>query len=157
MQRHAKAFEADIDHYFPRYDLRDLWRPRGGASGLTWRKLATLFDWLPGESATKTAIRDAIDDDTLAELSRREPVGYGTWSHDTLRLAALEDAINRLTAVTVWLAGDRKQPPKLPDPVRRPGVARRRPRITEADRCYLRHLRANRGRLPDGLKFVQVK
>lgn len=126
---------------------------------MTWRRLGILLDWLPGESATKTAIRDALGEDQLAELAAQDPKGHGPWSRDGLRLAAIEDALNRLTAITIWLAGDRKTKPRMPDPVRRPGVvgARRRPKATAADLAYLKHLRENRGRLPDGMKFVQVK
>jgi hypothetical protein len=156
---HSKALEGDIDHYFPRYDLRDLHRPRGGASGLTWRKLDVLIDRLPGESATKTAIRDSFTDEQIAELATQERAGHGPWSPDGFRLAAIEDAINRLTAITIFLAGERKGQPKMPEPVRRPGITgpRKRPKLTDEGRAYLKHLRENHGALPPGYKFVQAR
>lgn len=151
--------EGDLDHYFPKYDLRDLHRPRGGPSGLTWRKLGVLIDWLPGESATKTAIRDSLTDEEIAELGARERKGHGPWSLQRFNLAAIEDAINRQTAVTIFLAGDRKGQPKMPEPIRRPGIngSRKRPKLTDEGRAYLKFLRENHGALPPGYKFVQAR
>lgn len=158
---HSKALEGDIDHYFPKYDLRDLYRPRGGASGLTWRKLDALIDWLPGESATKTAIRDSFTDEELAQYASGVQVrGHGPWSQETLRMAAVEDAVNRLFALTAWLAGERSGQPAWPDPVRRPGIGgirSRRPKLTAEGRAYLKHLRENHGALPPGYRFVQAR
>ncbi len=74
------------------------------------------------------------------------------------RLAAIEDAIERLTFLTQIVHTDEKQRGRVPkpEPVRRPGVTGSRPRkrISAEDKAYLAHLRANRGQLPPGLKFV---
>ncbi len=122
---------------------------------MTWRLLHDLIVGLPGESLTKTAMRDALDEDELAELASQPRQGHGQWSRVDFRLAAIEDAVRQQTAITAWLAGDRKQKPHMPEPVARPGVgARKRRRLSEADRAYLAHLRANRGALPDGMRFV---
>lgn len=156
---HPREVEGDLAHYFPQHDLRDLWRPRGGTSRLTWRRLAALVDWLPGESATKTAIRDALSDERLAELAAQPRQGHGYWSHGDLRLAAIEDGLNRLVAITLWLAGDRKKALVLPEPVRRPGVAtksQKRGILSAEGRAYLQHLRDNQGALPPGYKAVAV-
>lgn len=94
-------------------------------------------------------------------MARQEPEGYGPWSHEALRLASLEDAVNRLIWVMIRLNGDPKAKVPHPEPVRRPGVkgnpSRRRPKANAAGRAYLQHLRANRGALPDGMRFVQIK
>lgn len=128
---------------------------------MTWRKLGVLIDWLPGESATKTAIRDSLTDDEISQLADRDVKGHGPWSRETFRLAALEDAINRLTAVTIYLAGDRKGQPRMPDPVRRPGLtgkaAKRKPVLTDEGRAYLKYLRENHGALPPGYQMVQAR
>lgn len=125
---------------------------------MTWRRCQVLIDGLPGESLTKTAMRDALSEDELAELAARDPLGYGPWSREALRLAAIEDGINRLTAITMWLATDRKRKLELPEPVRRPGIrGRRRRKLTAEGKAYLAHLRANQGRLPPGYRFVRAR
>lgn len=128
---------------------------------MTWRRLGVLIDWLPGECATKTAIRDSLTDEEIAQFADSAPDGHGAWSSETLRLAALEDAVNRLTAVTIFLAGDRKGQPKMPDPVRRPGLTgkavKRKPVLTDEGRAYLKYLRENHGALPPGYQMVQAR
>jgi hypothetical protein len=125
---------------------------------LTWRRLGNLIDWLPTDSATKTAIRDGLTEDEIADLADRDPVGYGRWSHEALRIAAVEDAVERQTALTAWLAGDRESKPRMPEPVRRPGVAARRKRVklSSADREYLQYLRDNQGALPPGYMLMRA-
>lgn len=116
-----------------------------------------LLDWLPTDSATKTAIRDSLTDDELAELAAKDPVGYGRWTRGDLRVAAVEDSIERQTAVMVWLAGDRSGRPKMPEPVRRPGIAvKKRPVLSVEGRAYLQYLRENQGALPPGYKLMQA-
>lgn len=132
-----------------------MWRRRGGPSRLTWRRLSNLIDWLPTDSATKTAIRDSFTDDEIAELAGKDPVGYGRWTRGDLRVAAVEDAVERQTALMVWLASDRKSRPRMPEPVRRPGIAaKRRPALSAEGRAYLQHLRDNQGALPPGYTMV---
>lgn len=97
-------------------DLRDLWRPGGGASKLTYRLLGVLLHGLPGHSAYKTAVRDSIPDEQLAALAKRPREHHGVWSHTDLRLANIEDLlamqVRGLRPTNDWA------------PVPRPGVAR---------------------------------
>ncbi len=131
-----------------------MYRPHGGASRLTWRLLHDLIAGLPGESLTKTAMRDALTDEELAELAAQPRDGHGPWSRTDLRIASLEDAVRENTwwMLRFHLARDAPLPP--PEPVHRPGIARKRHGPSDADRAYLAHLRANRGALPDGMKFI---
>ena len=116
-----------------------------------------LIDWLPTDSATKTALRDTLTDEQIADLARQDPAGYGRWTRSDLRLAALEDAVERQTALMIWLASDRKSQPRMPEPVRRPGItAKRRPVLSDEGRAYLQHLRDNQGALPPGYKLMQA-
>jgi hypothetical protein len=100
-------------------------------------------------------MRDALSDEELAELVNQPRQGHGQWGRVDLRLAAIEDALRQQTAITIWLAGKREGQPRLPEPVPRPGVGiRKRRKLSAADKAYLDHLRANRGALPDGMRFV---
>ncbi len=100
-------------------------------------------------------MRDALTDEDLAELAATPRQGHGQWGRADFRLAAIEDALRQQTAINIWLAGKRDGQPKLPEPIPRPGVAtRKRRRLSDADRAYLNHLRANRGALPAGMQFI---
>jgi hypothetical protein len=54
---------------------------------LTYRLLGVLLAQLPGESAYKTALRDAIPDDELADLVGKPENGHGPWSRLALLVA----------------------------------------------------------------------
>lgn len=89
---------------------------------------------LPGESAYKTAVRDSLPDEQLAELAKHGEPGHGPWSRTDLRLAAIEDLLAVL-ARGMRIQGDWK-------PVPRPGIAAaRRRRIGAAQLAYLQRLR----------------
>lgn len=118
--------------------MRDLWRPGGGVSRLTWRRLKVLIDRLPPESATKTAARDALTPAELDQLAKKTPDGDGAWSHLELLTAALVDAVHRLIHVTVVANGGKAQPPQ---PLPRPGVGKRRRKLTAEGVAYLQQLR----------------
>lgn len=132
-------------------DLRDLWRPGGGRSRMTWRHLAALWDVLPGSCVTKTQLRDALGDERLAELAGEPPPGHGPWTHEALLLAGVIDAVRTLT----WRFEqanftDGKKIP-APEPLRRPGVAgRKRRKLTTQGLAYLQYLREHRGAAPPG-------
>lgn len=96
--------------------LKDLWRDGGD---LTYREVSVLFDGLPGECLTKTAIRDKLTDEQLADLARKRD-GHGQWSHTDLRLAAIEDLLG-IIARGQRIVDDFK-------PVDRPGISRGRRR-----------------------------
>jgi hypothetical protein len=122
-----------------RQDLRDLWRDDGGASRLTWRRLGVLINGLPPESATKTALRDALSDDELTSLARTVAEGHGQWSHMEMLLALLADRLGQL----VWLNSDGKG--DRPEPIQRPGVPRKTRILTPKAMEYLDRLRRNHG------------
>jgi hypothetical protein len=150
-------FEADLVRYCDGQDLRDLWRPGGGPSRLTWRRLGVIYDALPGESLTKTAQANDLGEDRLAELAKEDAEGFGPWSHTDMRLAAVEDAINRLTYWLIRINTDKAAKIREPEPVRRPGVARKRRRtITAEDLKYLQYLRDNQGAMPPGYAMTKA-
>lgn len=112
---------------------------------MTWRRLEVLVDALPGESALKTAIRDAIPDDELAAMAKRRDAeaGHGPWARSDLLLAAIKDSVDWLVYVTAKANGGS---PKEPEPYPRPGVvAKRRKALTAEGHAYLQRLRDNQG------------
>jgi hypothetical protein len=117
-------------------DLGDLFR---AGTRLTWRRLGVLIEHLPPESATKTALRDELDDGTLSRLASAPRRGHGPWSHVELLLAAVHDSIERLIYVQYQRAGAKnvKAPEPMPRPVwvgRRCGRSTRR-RVSIWSRC----------------------
>jgi hypothetical protein len=138
---HAAPIEADLRRYH-RIDLRDLYRPGGGQSRLTYRLLGVLLDHLPGESAYKTAIRDALTDDDLTQIAKEPRRGHGPWSSTDLLLAS---AIDHLKWVIYAVYAAQGGKPKQPDPLPRPGVATKRRALSPEGRAYLQRLRDNQG------------
>lgn len=135
----GRQLEADLHRYY-RLDLRDLWRPHGGRSRMTFRLLSVLYDGLPGDSLTKTAQRDAIPDEQLAQIARLPQQGHGRWSHSDLLLARVIDLLG------VVASGMRLKEP--PDPWPRPGVARpKRRALTPQGHAYLMRLRQQHAQL----------
>lgn len=130
--------EADLRRWCNGLDLRDLFRPGGGVSGLTWRGLKAHIDFgLPGESATKTAIRDAIPDEELVK-ERSGQGGHGPWSHEALLLAMIADLLQHLLYGYSKVHGGK---PKDPQPIPRPGIARKRRGLSPEGLAYLQRLR----------------
>lgn len=131
-----------------RTDLRDLFRPGGGESRLTWRLLGNLIRHLPPESATKTALRNRMTDAEIKQASKQADPSQGQWSHQEMLIASLVDAVRWLIHVTVVANGGKKSS-KPPEPVPRPGVkpkGRRRQLTPEQTAAVLR--RINGGTLP---------
>lgn len=145
LAEHPRQVEADLQRYY-RLDVRDLWRPGGGASGLTWRRLRVLVDGLPAESDVKTAYRDAMSDAELAELAK-EARGHGPWSATDYRIAAIRDDIHWLIFAVFAAAGGK---PKQPDPTPRPGVPDKRRRATPKGVQYLLALQRGHGVAAEG-------
>lgn len=58
IREHEDLVEGDFAFYYPHTDYRDRYRPEGGPSRLTVRRLLVLVDRLPPESAFKSAIED---------------------------------------------------------------------------------------------------
>ena len=139
----VEAYGEQVEHDLSRYhglDLRDLFKPGGGPSHLTYRRLQVLIDHLPPESATKTAARDDLGEETLAKLAAREPDGYGPWSYTDMRLAAV---IDKLSWVVYAVYHSQGAKPTEPQQFPRPGVVRRRDSVLSPEgRAYLERLRA---------------
>ncbi|GGK61192.1 hypothetical protein Sme01_02830 [Sphaerisporangium melleum] len=122
-------------------DLRDLWRPSGGQSRLTWRLLGSLIRHLPPESATKTAIRNAMPEGDLRQASQAADPSTGQWSQTEMLLAQLIDAVRylRYTMLRLEVGSKAGKPPEL---VPRPGVSPKTPRkrqLTQQQRELLFH------------------
>ena len=106
--------------------------------------LSAFIDGLPGESLTKTAIRDAIPDEQLAELADRDRQGHGPWSHEALLSAAALDVLRTILYVLIVSKGGKSKPP---EPYPRPGVVAKRRRLTPEGRAYLMRLRSEHARV----------
>jgi hypothetical protein len=91
-----------------------------------------LLAQLPGESAYKTALRDAIPDDELAELAGKPSDGHGPWSRLALLVADEIDELRMLRRDIVKVLGGELKGDFVPYP--RPGVGarRRKPRNPNA-------------------------
>lgn len=76
--------EADFQRYY-HLDFRDVYRPGGGASRLTWRRVIVLVDALPSESVFKSAVEgrlpvseiSAAIGDVISSLTGEE---WGRWT-----------------------------------------------------------------------------
>ena len=106
---------------------------------MTWRRLQVLVDHLPPESATKTAVRDSLTDDELAQAHTAD-AGHGSWSHGELLGAAQVDVLRLILHVLVLANGGKST---APQPWPRPGVGRHRraPQLDAA--AYVARLRAD--------------
>lgn len=106
---------------------------------MTYRLLKVLLDGLPGDSAFKTAVRDRLDDDQLSALAKQPMDGHGPWSHEALRLAAIEDQLRLLRREFATANG--AKPDGEFEPVPRPGVRRSLRRAANAAAAaYIRSL-----------------
>lgn len=114
-------------------DLRDLWRPGGGASRLTYRRLRVLIDGLPAESRLKSEIRDNLTQDEWDALPA--PSGYGPWSHTDHLLAAAVDKLGWLIYATYAINSPKGSSPEEPKQWPRPGVGPVLGKAAEADRA----------------------
>lgn len=95
---------------------------------MTWRQLRVLIQNLPGESATMTALRNALSDEELtAQADEGEPE-KGRWSQLELLLASLVDATRRVEHVLICANSEKKHHPQPPEPLRRPGAKAKPPR-----------------------------
>lgn len=100
-------------------DVLDVYRGR-----LSLRRLRVLVEHLPSDSATKTAMRNALTDDERERLSQGARPDLAAWSGAELLLASILDAIRAQTAVAVAAAGGK---PQMPDPTPRPGIPPKSP------------------------------
>jgi hypothetical protein len=96
---------------------------------MSWRRLRVLIQHLPPESATWTALRNALSDEELAEQGDKGEPEKGRWSQQEQLIAALIDATRRVEYVLTCANTEKKsQRPDPPKPVPRPGAKPLRPK-----------------------------
>lgn len=102
---------------------------------MTVRRLRVLIQRLPAESATWTALRNAMSDEELAKQAERGEPEKGRWSQLEQLVAGLVDSSRRLEYILVAANSDgKKRLPDPPEPIRRPGAkAKGRKGISEAN------------------------
>lgn len=87
------------------------------------RRLRILLSRLPPESHLMTAIRNSLPAEELEEHASDNKPEQGRWSHLEQMTATVVDVLHQLVYVTVLAHHSGKGPkPKLPPPMRRPGV-----------------------------------
>jgi len=133
--------------------VRDLWRPGGGRSALTWRLLGNLIRHLPPESAVKTELRNAMSDAEIKRLAEEADPSQGQWSHTEMLIASLIDAVRTNTFVLQRVNGVKV---KAPEPIPRPGVPskkrkKRRQLTPEQTALVLARIRGERVPLGRGM------
>jgi hypothetical protein len=90
---------------------------------MSWRRLRVLIQHLPPESATMTALRNAMSDEELAGQAEKGEPEKGHWSQTELLLAVVADRLAELAHLYVSVNRDPKAAkPKAPIPIRRPGA-----------------------------------
>lgn len=105
------------------------------------RRLRVLIQNLPPESATMTALRNALSAEDYERQARGGKPEEGRWSLAEQLLAGISDGIRDLQYITVVANSDGKgRKPRRPEPIRRPGVAPKQQREpmseTAADRLF---------------------
>jgi len=97
---------------------------------MTARRLRVLIQHLPPESATWTALRNAMSDEELAEQADKGEPEKGRWSQDQQLLASVLDAIRRVEYVLICANTEKKsQRPEVPKPTPRPGAKPLKPKV----------------------------
>lgn len=86
---------------------------------MSLRRLRVLIEHLPPESATKTALRNAIPLEELQRASADARPDLGQWSGVETLLASLKDEVTRLLHVTIAAHGGK---PGEFEPTPRPGI-----------------------------------
>lgn len=98
---------------------------------MSWRRLRVLIQHLPPESATKTALRNTLSEEELADQADRGRPEEARWSQQDQLLAAAVDALRRVEYVLICAHSDGKSKrPTPPEPIARPGAKTRRPKPT---------------------------
>jgi hypothetical protein len=98
------------------------------------RRLRVLIQGLPPESATMTALRNAMPEEDLDEQAEQGKPEQGRWSQSELLLASAIDALRRVEYVLICANTDSKaRRPSPPEPLARPGAKPRKskPVLTE--------------------------
>ncbi|MFD1277466.1 hypothetical protein ACFQ51_52885 [Streptomyces kaempferi] len=94
-----------------------------------------LIQRLPPESATMTALRNAMTAEELAEQSEKGEPEKASWSQLEQLVAVVADRVAGVEHVLICANVDKKsKQPKAPEPIRRPGAkpARVKQKITDA-------------------------
>jgi len=90
---------------------------------MSWRRLRVLIQHLPPESATWTALRNAMSDEELAEQADKGEPEKGRWSQTEQLIAIVADRIAELGYIYGSAHAESKaKRPKVPEPIRRPGA-----------------------------------
>jgi hypothetical protein len=120
-------------HRYYGLDLLDHYRPGGK---LSLRKLGVLISYLPSESATATAIRNATADSVgQADADPPDP-GKGQWALNDMLLAAVIDELR--WSRYEFRKANSDQPGQEPSQVERPGVkVKRRTRLNREQQMML--------------------
>lgn len=93
---------------------------------MTSRRLRVLIQGLPPQSATLTALRNALPEEELAEQAEAGEPEKARWSQTELLLASAIDALRRVEYVLICANSDpKKSRPSPPEPIARPGVKAR--------------------------------
>ncbi len=131
---------------------------------MTWRRLRVLVDQLPPESATKSALRDAMSAEEWEQATERDaPAGWGAWSHEALLLAQVADRVAQVEWALIAVNSEKGKAPKAPAPIVRPGVglppqaAAQRERAEAIKRvAFLKALERNHGGHPTDEQVAEV-
>jgi hypothetical protein len=90
---------------------------------MSLRRMRVLIQGLPPESATWTALRNAMTPEELAEQAEKGEPEKGRWSQLEQLLAALLDSSRRVEYILIAANSDGKSKlPDPPEPIRRPGA-----------------------------------
>jgi hypothetical protein len=101
---------------------------------MSWRRLRVLIQHLPPESATWTALRNAMSPDELAGQAGGGEPEKDRWSQQEQLLALVADRLARVEWVLWCVNIDKKSKrPDPPEPIRRPGAKPRKakPKLNE--------------------------
>lgn len=106
---------------------------------MTARRLRVLIQRLPPESATMTAIRNAMTDEELAEQAAKGQPEKAPWSQLEQLVAVVADRIAGLTYAYTAANTQKGKKPSVPEPIRRPGAqpAKTKQKISEAQAATL--------------------
>jgi hypothetical protein len=107
---------------------------------MTWRQLRVLIQHLPPESATMTALRNALDPAEYEQQARNGRPEEGRWSMTEQLLAGISDSLHQLEYILILANSSGKgHKPKRPTPMRRPGVTvpQEREQLTEQGSEFL--------------------
>lgn len=101
---------------------------------MTWRRLRVIIQHLPPESATWTALRNAMPEEELSAQADKGEPEKARWSQQEQLLAVVADRIASLEHTLMCVNIEQKSKrPDPPEPIRRPGAKPRRakPKLTE--------------------------